>query len=883
MSRHFAVPLLLLPLSPFATAQAPCTNLTGVVVDATAALIPGATVSLDDTLNRTSGQDGRFSFPCVTRGDHRITVTFPGFAKSVTQISAPHTGDITFHMIASEEMSVDVSAEEAQMQIQAPGGTNGMVIDTKQLQTLADDPDDLQRQLQQMAAAAGGSPSRTTIAVDGFQDGSPLPPKSSIAFINVSPDLFSAEYREPPFGGGRVEVYTKPGAKKYHGALFTTNSSSWMNARNPFTTTAGATGKQRYGFELSGPILKQGSNFSVALERRNVDEISVVNAITFDAGGNQVPTQYSVPRPQRLWVPNARIDWQLGPKNIAFLSYSGWINSTQNVGVGGSTLREAGFSNGEADHFFRASNVTSFSPKALHSVRIAYEHYYQTYQAYSTAPAIQVSGFFNGGGSASGNQSNSRRRIEWNDDLTLTLKRHTIKTGFHLFYIWRKAKATNNFNGTYTFTNAANYLANKPTLFSNVSGDPIVHVGQVRYDAFFQDDYKLRDNLNITFGLRYFLESDPATFSNFAPRAGIAWSPDKKKTWKLTSHFGVFNGQYSADETQELYRQDGRDRITSLIYNPVSGSPFTGATPIRSIRTLGPGLTPGTYLMGEFSLSKDLPYGFNINVQEIIARFLTYARTVNINQPTDNNPYGARPYGPNLNILQVQYDGTGRGHGQFFGISNFKNKRVQFFLGGLHMNIRDNTNDSTFFQPQSAYSDAGEEVRRDNNGLFQVFGNTTINLPWKLVLSSNEYANTRQPFNITTGSDNNGDGSFNDRPQFAAPGLAANGTTVFATRFGLLTNNGPIVNGIPLRPIRRNIGSLPWNFNLDANLQRAFKLTKNQKADHPQTVTVNIRSANFINHTNVTAMGSVLGSPQFLRPVSAGTSRRIELGLRYSF
>ena len=158
-------------------------------------------------------------------------------------------------------------------------------ISGDRLQSLADDPDDLQRELQQLAAAAGGNPSNTTISVDGFQDSSALPPKSSIAYIKVNPDQFSAEYREPPFDGGRVEIYTKPGQKTYHGALFMTNGSPWENARDPFSTSKAAIGKQRYGFELTGPVRKKGSDFTLTLEHRSIDNFAVVNAMTVDSAG----------------------------------------------------------------------------------------------------------------------------------------------------------------------------------------------------------------------------------------------------------------------------------------------------------------------------------------------------------------------------------------------------------------------------------------------------------------------------------------------------------------------------------------------------------------------------------------------------------------------
>lgn len=67
------------------------------------------------------------------------------------------------------------------------------------------------------------------------------------------------------------------------------------------------------------------------------------------------------------------------------------------------------------------------------------------------------------------------------------------------------------------------------------------------------------------------------------------------------------------------------------------------------------------------------------------------------------------------------------------------------------------------------------------------------------------------------------------------------------------------------------------------NLQRAFTLTHNAKAEHQQVLTVNLRSSNVLNHLNVTQEGGVLGSPQFGIPYAADNGRRIEAGLRYSF
>jgi hypothetical protein len=134
-------------------------------------------------------------------------------------------------------------------------GGDTTTLNTKAVQGLADDPDDFLRQLQVLASEAGGDPTQAIMMVDGFQNPSALPPKSSIASIRINPDLFSAKYQRPPFSGGVIEITTKPEADALHGAAFFTESDGSFNATDPFSVTATPAGRKRYGFELSGPII----------------------------------------------------------------------------------------------------------------------------------------------------------------------------------------------------------------------------------------------------------------------------------------------------------------------------------------------------------------------------------------------------------------------------------------------------------------------------------------------------------------------------------------------------------------------------------------------------------------------------------------------------
>jgi hypothetical protein len=418
-----------------APAQTPCsgTTLTGIVRDSTLAIIPGASLALDNSISTTSGSDGQFRFSCVSDGQHSLSVSAQGFATQTIAFKTPHPVSLDLLLKLYEvKAELDINADDDTSTNSATSSGPSQTISGNRLQSLADDPDDLTRQLQQLAAAAGGNPANTVIAVDGFQDGSKLPPKSTIAYIKVNPDLFSAEYREPPFGGGRVEVYTKPGQSTFHGALFATNGSPWMSARDPFSTSKAAIGKQRYGFELTGPVRQKGSDFVLALEHRSIDNFAVVNAVTLDGAGNAIRTVANVATPQRLWVGSAKLDWQLGAKNTLIGTYNANVNHLQNVGAGGSALAESAYDSQQYEHMFRLSNITTASAHLMHEARVSLRWDGETDTPISTAPAVQVAGAFSGGGATLGPQRIREFNIEIIDDAILTTKNHTLKFGTQL-------------------------------------------------------------------------------------------------------------------------------------------------------------------------------------------------------------------------------------------------------------------------------------------------------------------------------------------------------------------------------------------------------------------------------------------------------------------
>jgi len=106
-----------------------------------------------------------------------------------------------------------------------------------------------------------------------------------------------------------------------------------FDATDPFSVTATPAGKQRYGFELSGPIIRQKSDFTLALEKRDIDELNVVDATTLDANNAPVPFLAAAPASQRLWIASGRGDRQVTSRNSTTISYSANMNNLDNQGV----------------------------------------------------------------------------------------------------------------------------------------------------------------------------------------------------------------------------------------------------------------------------------------------------------------------------------------------------------------------------------------------------------------------------------------------------------------------------------------------------------------------------------------------------------------------
>src|SRR5690242_8973839 len=340
-----------------ALAQSPTASVSGKIIDPTGAVIPQATITVTGPdgkqVNATSDQVGAFHVTGLAPGAYTVTVDAEGFAhysKTDVTLTAGHplTFDVTLDVQVQEE-KVNVEAQRpTQLDVSSSSNAGALVIKGKDLEALSDDPDELSSELQALAGPSAG-PSGGQIYIDGFTGGQ-LPPKSAIREIRVNQNPFSAQYDK--LGYGRIEIFTKPGADKYHGQFFFNDNNSVLNSKNPYVPVKPSYNSEIFDGNLGGPINKKASFFLDA-SRRNMNEFSALNAVDPTQLPNPLPANVpphtnacsvisciveSVANPRTRTSFSPRVDVQLTSSNTFTARYQVTHDGEQNSGLGTFSL-----------------------------------------------------------------------------------------------------------------------------------------------------------------------------------------------------------------------------------------------------------------------------------------------------------------------------------------------------------------------------------------------------------------------------------------------------------------------------------------------------------------------------------------------------------------
>jgi hypothetical protein len=768
-------------------------RLHGEVIDPTGAVIPGAAITLKNDAGQTfsakSDGIGSYTVKDLPAGKYNISVSEKGFAPYLQEVQviagADQKMNITL-LVQIKQENVDVGSDAARVNVSPDSNASSVVISGKDLEALSDDPDELQSELQALAGPSAG-PNGGQIYIDGFTGGQ-LPPKSSIREIRINQNPFSAEFDR--MGFGRIEILTKPGTDKYHGQFMFNDNHSVLDARNPFAAGQGDFSTQMYNGSFGGPISKR-SSFLVTMERRDINDVALIDQSVVGVAPGNFATVVANPHVRTNVSP--RVDFQLSANNTLTARYQ-YVRDTQdNAGIGQLILPSYGFNSSLTEHTVQLSDTQVLGGKAVNETRFEYQRTSNDRNALSNAPAISVLDTFTTGGNPLGINNVDNNHYEVQNYTSVNHGTHFTRFGGRLRATSTSNTSFQNFNGSFVFTSLAAFRAHQPTQVSLSTGQP--SIGNTYFDTglYAEDDWKLRPNMTLSYGLRYETQNEIHDHNDWAPRVGFAWGVGgggKKNAAPKTvirTGFGIFYDRFGQDLALQTDRQNGivQQQFTVNGNTPANqallNNLFSGATP------LGPGSFSGTgssnIPTNIFVISPELRTPYTIQsaiaverqVAKVATASLTYIHSrgvhqfvlLNTNAPVNPLDPASRPDPSRGNVNQYTSEADFKQNQMIANVNVRAGAKLTLFSYYSLSYANSDTGGANSFASNSRnisadFGRASFDVRS------RLFFGGSIAMPHGFRVSPFVLFFSGAPFNLTTGSDLNGDSVFNDRPAFAS-------------------------------------------------------------------------------------------------------------------
>jgi outer membrane receptor protein involved in Fe transport len=516
------------------------------------------------------------------------------------------------------------------------------------------------------------------------------------------------------------------------------------------------------------------------------------------------------------------------------------------VGGGGTVLPEAGTNTQFLEREINLNYKYVASPKLINQLQFFVGHYRSPTTSLNEQPKIVVLDAFTGGG-AQADLKRTEYHLGLTDIASWTKGHHLITFGASVPDWSRRAiDDFTNQRGTYYFSNLQDYEAGQPYLLTLQRGQGRVVFLEKNLAGFIQDEWRLRPNLTLTAGVRYYWQNyfgDKP--QNFAPRFSYAWAPRNSRKMVFRGGAGIFYDRTGPTPIADLLRFDGVHLLKYLIENPpfpdpITSSSLTGVPP--SIVTLNPRARIPYSIQYNSGIERQLAKATTLAVNYVGTVFVSSFLSRDINAPLPPF-YTVRPDSALGQIRQIE----SAGH----GISNaleitLRGNVTRYFSGTAQYTLKalNNTGGIAWF-PADNYTLSGEWGRADFdqrhrlNLLGGINPGKWLNLGMGLTVSSGK------PYSETTGLDTYGTGLANAR-----------------------------LTGVP-----RNSLEGPGFVELDLRWAKDFYLT--QAKDKGPVTTIGVDAFNALNHTNYVSYIGTLSSPFFGQAGAAYPPRRLQISLRF--
>jgi len=365
--------------------------------------------------------------------------------------------------------------------------------------------------------------------------------------------------------GGQVNIVTKSGTNQFHGSAFEYLRNDVLDAADFFTNKQrgkkNPLHRNQYGATLGGPILKDRMFFFLSYEGfRQVAPTVSTTRVPTDAQRASVtdpisksllpfwPTANTTPAAGSTinYIANvgattfdetglAKVDYKLSEKDhltARWAQYGGTTFTPGALPLLGGNANAPGSDSGVIDY------THTFSPRVLNELRLGFSRN-KTFitvqdsgfdaskifvdasgnplpgivvasqnQLDSGLPTINVSGGFAALGSTSNlPQGRITNTYEIYDNMSLIApfgaSKHSWRWGAHVRREDARRFLDGSARGQFSFSNFADFAAGRVNTATLLFGSTLAYWQRYPWDLYWQDTYKVKDNLTLNYGVRY--------------------------------------------------------------------------------------------------------------------------------------------------------------------------------------------------------------------------------------------------------------------------------------------------------------------------------------------------------------------------------------------
>jgi hypothetical protein len=530
-----------------------------------------------------------------------------------------------------------------------------------------------------------------------------------------------------------------------------------LDTRNAFADSRPPYQRRNFNGNISGPVLADRLTLTFSFQNEHSENGDNLLAETPDGLLNTAITQ-----PTYIQSYGARATAQLSLNHLLHSTLSWGNNESENNNVGGFGLPEQAHASIRNDYNFQVKETAILSRSLNNEARFRYIRVTSRNVPFLDAPHVRVTATFRSGGSPN-NQESTRTDYEFGNLLMYTGSRWSLRLGFDGVYVEEQSDFRNNFNGIFTFDTLEDYIALTPSQYEVTLGTSSIDVSQWETGAYLQSDWRARNNLTLSFGVRYQNQTNLDDNNNIDPRFGFAYSLGPATVIRGGS--GIFHNEFFVGQTTAAKRLNGEFLRTLIISNPSYPDPAEGGeleTQAPSIRKIADDLRASYDWISETSIEHSFASGLVLTGSYRYVRGGSLHRARNINAPYDARESTRRSCqpgqaaatcivpDPTLDIVsQLESTGISRNHNILLGVR----QRLSF------LNINGNYNFNSEYTDTYGF---GWSLPADNYDLDSEWGRSgarhrisssfNVRLPWNINADTRLDWESGRPYTLRTGS-----------------------------------------------------------------------------------------------------------------------------------